>query len=54
MARFDLYLKVEVETDGQEEPARLGAELCRLIRKCYGVKDAELSNWVNHSAPAGD
>ena len=53
MARFDLYLKVEVETDGKEDPGKLGAEICRLIRKIYGVKDAELTNWVDHSAAPG-
>ncbi len=52
MARFDLYLKVEVSTDAKEDPKRLAAEICRLIRKVYGVRDAELTNWVDHAASA--
>jgi hypothetical protein len=51
MARFALYLKVEVDTAGREDPKKLAAEICRLIRKVYGVRDAELSNWVDHAAP---
>ena len=50
MARFDLYLKVEVDVDGNEDPNRLAAEICRLIRKVYGVRAAELSSWVDQSA----
>ncbi|MBI4877713.1 MAG: hypothetical protein HY822_24030 [Acidobacteria bacterium] len=49
MARFDLYLKVEVDTDPREDPQRLAAEICRQIRKIYGVRQAELSSWVDHS-----
>jgi hypothetical protein len=52
MARFDLYLKVQVDTGGKEDPAKLAAEICRMIRKVYGVRDAELTNWVDHSAQA--
>ena len=50
MARFDLYLKVEVDAGGPEDPEKLAAEICRLIRKVYGVRAAELTNWVDHSA----
>jgi hypothetical protein len=50
MARFDLYLKVEVDTNGKEDPRKLAAELCRLLRKAYGVREAELTNWVDRAA----
>lgn len=52
MARFDLHLKAEVTIDGEEDPRKIAAELCRLLRKVYGVRAAELTNWVRH--PAAD
>lgn len=50
MARIDLYLKVEVDLDSREDPQRLAAEICRQIRKVYGVRQAELSSWVDQSS----
>lgn len=44
MARFDLYLKVELDLDNKEEPERLAAEICRAIQKIYGVRRAETSS----------
>jgi hypothetical protein len=46
MARTDLYLKVEIDIDEKEEPERLASEICRQIRKVYGVRSAEISNIV--------
>ena len=46
MARTDLYLKVELDLDQTEKPERVAAEICRLIRKVYGVRSAEVSNLV--------
>ncbi|MGH9665762.1 MAG: hypothetical protein ACRD9L_15155 [Bryobacteraceae bacterium] len=46
MKRFDLYLKVELDLDDKESPDRLAAEICRQIRKVYGVRGAEVSNTV--------
>ncbi len=47
MARMDLYIKVKVEIDnGEEDPKKLAAEICRLIQKVYGVRSAELSSFV--------
>ncbi len=51
MARVDLFLKVEVELK-EEEPVKLAAEICRLIRKVYGVRSAELSSVASHGEPA--
>jgi hypothetical protein len=46
MRRTDLYIKVELVIDETEQPDRLAAEICRLIRKLYGVRSAEVSNMV--------
>ena len=46
MARFDLYLKVEIDVDEREKPDRVAAEICRLIGRVYGVRHAEVSNIV--------
>jgi len=43
---MDLYLKVELDLDEKEAPDRLAAEICRQIRKIYGVRAAEVSNIV--------
>ena len=47
MARTDVYLKIELELDEKESPARVAAELCRLLRRSHGVRDAEVSNMVD-------
>ena len=49
MQRTDVYLKVELILDDQENPDRVSAEICRLISKVYGVRRAEVSNMVDHS-----
>lgn len=46
MARSDLYIKVVIDHDREEKPERLAAEICRQIEKVYGVRDAELTNYV--------
>ncbi len=46
MKRVDLYIKVEVELEEDEEPERAGAEICRQVEKIYVVRSAELSNAV--------
>ena len=43
MARIDLYLKVELDIDDKERPERVGAEICRVIQRIYGVRKAEVS-----------
>jgi hypothetical protein len=47
MARADLHIKVELDVDETEKPERLAAEICRLIRKVYGVRSAEVSSLVD-------
>lgn len=44
--RTDLYLKVELDVDPKEKPERVAAEICRVIRRVYGVRKAEVSSMV--------
>lgn len=46
MPRSDVYLKVELDVDEKEKPERIAAEICRLIRKVYGVRQAEVSTII--------
>ena len=46
MARLDLYLKVEIDLSEGEKPQKLASEICRMIRKVYGVRDAEVTNFI--------
>jgi hypothetical protein len=50
MQRADLYLKVELDLDGRDTAERLAAEICRAIRKLYGVRQAEVSSIVEREA----
>jgi hypothetical protein len=51
MARTDIFLKVTVDHGADESPQRLANEIVRQVSKVYGVRKAELSNFVTH-APA--
>ena len=46
VSKTDLFLKVEVQHDSDEKPERIGEELCRQIKKNYGVIGAELSHFT--------
>jgi hypothetical protein len=46
MSRTNLFFKVEVEHDPGEKPERIGEEIRRQLRKLYGVREAELSNYA--------
>lgn len=46
MARADLYLKVELDLDEDEKAERIASEICRLIRKVYGVRAADVSSLI--------
>jgi hypothetical protein len=55
MARTDVYLKVELDLPDSERtqsghskdrPERLASEICRMIRKLYGVRNAEVSSII--------
>jgi hypothetical protein len=45
MSRSNLFIKVEVEHDPDEQPQRIGEEMCRQLMKLYGVREAELSSF---------
>ena len=47
MQRVDLYIKVEVELEDDENAERIANELCRLLQKTYYVRSAELSSSVS-------
>lgn len=49
MRNIDLYLKVELDLPEVEKPERFAEELCRMLRKVYGVRRAEVTNLVNKS-----
>ena len=60
MARTDVYLKVELDLPDSgpnpasrnhiDRPERLASEICRMIRKLYGVRAAEVSSIVDKEA----
>jgi hypothetical protein len=52
MPRSDLYIKVVVDHDHDEKPERLAAEICRQIERVYGVRTAEMTNYVTRGADA--
>ena len=39
-------MKVELDLDPKETPERVAAEICRVIRRVYGVRKAEVSSIV--------
>ncbi len=45
-----MYLKVELVLDDKEKPERLAAEICRVIRRVYGVRAAEVSSIIERDA----
>jgi hypothetical protein len=52
MARTDLYIKVTIDHDEDESPDRLGREVCRQVEKVYGVRLAEVQNYVTRKPEA--
>jgi hypothetical protein len=46
MKRTNLFFKVVVEHDAEEQPERLGREICRQLLKIYGVRSAELTSFT--------
>ncbi|MCX6622700.1 MAG: hypothetical protein NTY38_16865 [Acidobacteria bacterium] len=49
MARIDLYFKVEVDVDENDDPRRLAAEIARQIARVYNVRRAELSSMISRT-----
>jgi len=46
MSRTNLFLKIEVEHDAEENPEKIGDDLCRQLQRQYGVLSAEISNYT--------
>jgi hypothetical protein len=46
MPRADVYIKVELDLDEGESAERVATEICRVIRKGYSVRAAEVSSIV--------
>jgi hypothetical protein len=46
MRRTDVYLKVELALDEKESAERVAAEICRVIRRVYGVRKSEVSSMI--------
>ena len=44
MPRTDVYIKVELDRDPKESAERIAAEICRMIRKLYSVRQVEVSS----------
>ncbi|MCS7026300.1 MAG: hypothetical protein NZV14_15995 [Bryobacteraceae bacterium] len=48
MWRSDIFLKIVVEHEEEESAEKLADELCRNLKKLYGVRHAEVANIVSH------
>jgi len=46
MYRTNLFFKVVVEHDDEDQPERVGREICRQLMKIYGVRSAELASFT--------
>jgi len=46
MPRSDLYIKVVIDHEPDDSPEKLGAEVCRQVERVYGVRSAELTNFL--------
>lgn len=54
MQRIHLYLKVTLDVDDDDRPEKLGTEICRQIKKVYGVRAAEVTNLTTEHRPDGE
>jgi hypothetical protein len=46
MNRTNLFVKVVIEHDKEDQPERLGREICKQVLKVYGVRSAELASFT--------
>ncbi|MGC9947064.1 MAG: hypothetical protein ABSF64_11915 [Bryobacteraceae bacterium] len=46
MDRTNLFFKVVIEHDKEDQPERLGREICQKLLKVYGVRSAELTSFT--------
>lgn len=51
MAQLQIYLKVVVDTENNEQRSdKLAAELCRVVKKVYGVRSAEATSVIEQDS----
>lgn len=46
MGEVHIYLKVVVDLQEGEQPQRLSREICRVVQRVYGVREAEVNSIV--------
>ena len=46
MIRANLFLKIQVEHEPEDNPRQIAEEICRRWLKLYGVREAELSSFM--------
>jgi hypothetical protein len=46
MPEMQIYVKVVVDLPEGEQPQRLGREICRVVKRVYGVREAEVSSII--------
>lgn len=51
MQRIHLYLKVTLDAEDTDRPEKLGNEICRQVKKVYGVRSAEVTNLTAEQRP---
>jgi len=44
MDRTNLFFKVVIEHDAEDQPERLGREICKQVMKVYGVRSAGMAS----------
>ena len=47
MPKLQIYVKVVVDLPESEQPQKLGREICRVIKRVYGVRDAEVTSIIS-------
>ncbi|MGA7241128.1 MAG: hypothetical protein WBY44_35935 [Bryobacteraceae bacterium] len=54
MSVTNLFFKVELEHDAEENPERIAGDIRRQILRFYGVRDVELSNLITMEESSAD
>ncbi len=49
MKNIDVYIKIEADLDESEHPQRFAEELCRILKRVYAVRKAEVQNLLEHT-----
>jgi hypothetical protein len=54
MSVTNLFFKVELEHEAEENPERIAGEIRRHLLRLYGVRDVELSNLTTMEESAAE